>query len=1030
MNIAEASIRRKTITLVFAVLMVVLGIWSYIHLPRLEDPEFTIKDALIITPYPGASAQEVEKEVSDVVERAVQQLEQLDRVLSRSERGRSTITVTIRDQYDRHTLPQVWDELRRKVSDAQRQLPPGAGPSLVLDDFGDVFGIFYALTGPDFSDAELYETAKLLRRELLLVPDVKKIEIFGHQQEVIYIELARDRIARLGIRPEAIFAALREQNLVVQSGAVDVGPLTLTINPTGEWTGVHDFENLLIRGGDGGELVRLSDIASVRRDYIDPPTTSLRYDGERAVGIGISTVGGGNVVTMGAAVERRIRELGSQIPLGMQLHKISFQADTVTEAINEFILNLGMSIVIVFVVLLLAMGIRSGLIIGAILFITMCGTMIVMAQTGLILERISLGALVIALVMLVDNAIVITEGMLVAMQRGHDKMRAAKDVVSQTAIPLLGSTAIAVLAFGAIGLSDDKTGEYCRSLFVVLLISLGLSWITAITITPLFGYFFLKSAPSDDNSKAKDPYAGPIYQGYKKILLACMRARGLTIGVLIAMLALSIFGFRFVRNSFFPESTRAQFMVDVWLSGGTRLDQTDRVTQEMRKVIAEIPGITHITTSVGQGTLRFLLTYSPERFDPSYAQFLIDVKEQALINEILPRVQKELSEKYPDAQIIAKRFLLGPGEGGRIQVRFSGEDYNTLRSLAAQTMEILRADGGAKGIRIDSREPVATLRPQFSEAQARVTGITRTDLGRTLEAAFSGQRIGVYREGDELLPIMTRGPEAERADPDLIQDVQIFSPVANRFLPLRQIISGFTTELEDPIRMRRNRLPTITVHADQTAGLASTLLNRVREQIEAIPLPDGYRMEWGGEYEDSSKAKAALAGTLPAFLLMMVLIVICLFNSLRITLIIWLTVPLSIIGIVIGLLIFNQPFGFMALLGALSLSGMLIKNGIVLIDEINSQLASGKAAWNAVVDASVSRVRPVSMAVLTTVFGLIPLLFDVFFGAMAVTIVVGLLFASALTLFVVPVLYATFFKVRPEKESISQYVEADAPSRA
>ena len=1030
MNIAEASIRRKTITLVFAVLMVVLGIWSYIHLPRLEDPEFTIKDALIITPYPGASAQEVEKEVSDVIERAVQQLEQLDRVVSRSERGRSTVTVTIRDQYDRHTLPQVWDELRRKVSDAQRQLPPGAGPSLVLDDFGDVFGIFYALTGPDFSDAELYETAKLLRRELLLVPDVKKIEIFGHQQEVIYIELARDRIARLGIRPETIFAALREQNLVVQSGAVDVGPLTLTINPTGEWTGVHDFENLLIRGGDGGELVRLSDIANVRRDYIDPPTTSLRYDGERAVGIGISTVGGGNVVTMGAAVERRIRELGSQIPLGMQLHKISFQADTVTEAINEFILNLGMSIVIVFVVLLLAMGIRSGLIIGAILFITMCGTMIVMAQTGLILERISLGALVIALVMLVDNAIVITEGMLVAMQRGHDKMRAAKDVVSQTAIPLLGSTAIAVLAFGAIGLSDDKTGEYCRSLFVVLLISLGLSWITAITITPLFGYFFLKSAPSDDNSKAKDPYAGPIYQGYKKILLACMRARGLTIGVLIAMLALSIFGFRFVRNSFFPESTRAQFMVDVWLSGGTRLDQTDRVTQEMRKVIAEIPGITHITTSVGQGTLRFLLTYSPERFDPSYAQFLIDVKEQALINEILPRVQKELSEKYPDAQIIAKRFLLGPGEGGRIQVRFSGEDYNTLRSLAAQTMEILRADGGAKGIRIDSREPVATLRPQFSEAQARLTGITRTDLGRTLEAAFSGQRIGVYREGDELLPIMTRGPEAERADPDLIQDVQIFSPVANRFLPLRQIISGFTTELEDPIRMRRNRLPTITVHADQTAGLASTLLNRVREQIEAIPLPDGYRMEWGGEYEDSSKAKAALAGTLPAFLLMMVLIVICLFNSLRITLIIWLTVPLSIIGIVIGLLIFNQPFGFMALLGALSLSGMLIKNGIVLIDEINSQLASGKAAWTAVVDASVSRVRPVSMAVLTTVFGLIPLLFDVFFGAMAVTIVVGLLFASALTLFVVPVLYATFFKVRSEKESISQYVEADAPSRA
>ena len=1019
MNIAEASIRNKTVTLVFAVLMVVLGIWSYLHLPRLEDPEFTIKDALIITPYPGASAQEVEKEVSDVIELATQQLEQLDRVVSRSERGRSTVTVTIKDQYDRHSLPQVWDELRRKVADAQRRLPPGAGPSLVLDDFGDVFGIFFALTGPDFSDAQLYDTAKLLRRELLLVPDVKKIEIFGHQQEVIYIELARDRMAQLGIRPDTIFAALREQNLVVPSGAVDVGPIAITIDPTGEWTGVEDFENLLIRGaGDGsGKLVYLRDIATVRRDYIDPPTTSLRYDGERAIGIGISTVGGGNVVTMGAAVERRIRELGSQIPLGMELHKISFQADTVTEAIDEFILNLGMAVVIVFVVLLLAMGMRSGLIIGAILLITMCGTMIIMEQTGLILERISLGALIIALVMLVDNAIVITEGMLVAMQRGKDKMQAAKDVVSQTAIPLLGSTAIAVLAFGAIGLSDDSTGEYCRSLFVVLLISLGLSWITAVTITPLFGYIFLKAAPPGDTDKAKDPYAGPIYQGYKKILLACMRARGVTIAVLLGMLALSIFGFRFLQNSFFPDSTRTQFMVDVWLPGGTRLDQTDRVTGQMRRYIADIPGITHITTSVGQGALRFLLTYSPEGFDPSYAQFLIDVKDQSLINEVLPRVQKELTEKYPDAQIISKRFLLGPGQGGRVQVRFSGENYDTLRSLAVQAMEMLRADGGAKGIRIDSREPVPALRPQFSEVQARLTGITRSDLGRTLEAAFSGQRIGVYREGDELLPIMARGPEAERADPDLIRDVQVFSPVADRFLPVRQIVSGFTTEWEDPIRMRRNRLPTITVHADQTSGLASTMFGRIRDKIEAIPLPSGYRMEWGGEYEDSSRAKAALAGTLPAFLLMMVLTVIWLFNSLRVTLIIWLTVPLSIIGIVIGLLAFNQPFGFMALLGALSLSGMLIKNGIVLIDEINSQLAAGRPAWDAVVDASVSRVRPVSMAVLTTVFGLIPLLFDVFFGAMAVTIVVGLLFASALTLLVVPVLYVVFFKVRPEESA-------------
>jgi multidrug efflux pump subunit AcrB len=1013
MNIAEASIRNKTVTLVFAALMVVLGIWSYMNLPRLEDPEFTIKDALIITPYPGASAEEVEKEVSDVIELAVQQLGQLDKVVSRSERGRSTVTVSIRDQYDSESLPQVWDELRRKVGDARRHLPPGAGPSLVLDDFGDVFGIFFALTGPEFSDAQLYETAKLLRRELLLVPDVKKIEIFGHQQEIIFIELARDRIAQLGIHPDEIFGLLKEQNLVVRSGAADVGSMSITIKPTGEWTGVEDFENLLIRGGGGSELIYLKDIATVRRDTIDPPTTSLRFDGQRAIGIGISTIAGGNVVTMGEAVQERIRQLGSRIPLGMKLETISFQGDTVTQAINEFIANLVTSVIIVVVVLLVAMGVRSGLIIGAILLITMCGTMLVMEQAGLILERISLGALIISLVMLVDNAIVIVEGILMGMQKGHDKLQAAKNVVSQTAIPLLGSTAIAVLAFGAIGLSDDSTGEYCRSLFVVLLISLGLSWITAVTITPLFGFLFLKSESAEDAKKPrKDPYGGAIYQIYKKILVACMRARTATILVLVGLMALAIYGFGFLQNSFFPDSTRPQFMVDVWLPVGTRLDETDRITDTMQKSLQEIPGITHVTTSVGQGALRFLLTYSPERADTAYAQFLIDVEDHSLIGEILPKVQEKLTAENPDALIIAKRFLLGPGEGGRIQIRFSGEDTNTLRGLAGEAMDILRADGGAKGIRIDNREPVPVLRPQFSEAQARLTGITRTDLGNTLEAAFSGRTIGVYRERDEILPIVARGPEAERTDPDMIRDVQIFSPVAGRFIPVRQIVSGFSTELEDPIMMRRNRLPTITVHADQTSGLASTLFERVRSQVEAIPLPPGYTMQWGGEHEDSSRAKAALAGTLPAFLLMMVLIVICLFNSLKVTLIIWLTVPLSIIGIVVGLLVFDQPFGFMALLGALSLSGMLIKNGIVLVDEINVQMASGAEPWSAVVDAAVSRVRPVSMAVLTTVFGLIPLMNDVFFGAMAVTIVVGLSFASALTLLVVPVLYVTFFRIK------------------
>lgn len=1019
MNLAEASIRNRTVTLVFTVLMVVLGVKAYFDLPRLEDPEFTIKDALIITNYPGASAVEVADEVTDVIESAAQELGQVERVTSRSERGRSTVTVTIRDQFGRDELPQVWDELRRKVNDAQRLLPPGAGPSLVLDDFGDVFGIFYALTGDDYSPAQLHEVARMLRRDLLMVHDVKKVDIFAAQPEVIYVEIARDRSAQLGISPAEVFQVLREQNLVAPSGFVDAGPSRFAISPTGEVRNVADLENLIIRHGSGasGDLVHLRDIATIRRAYQEPPSTILKYDGKPAVGIGISTVSGGNVVTMGAAVQARIAALGSKLPLGTELHKISFQADTVTESINDFVANLGQAVIIVIIVLLIFMGLRSGLIIGAILLITICGTMIVMDLWGLTLERISLGALIIALVMLVDNAIVITEGMLIAIQKGTDRLKAAKDVVSQTAVPLLGSTAIAILAFGAIGLSDDKTGEYCRSLFDVLLISLAISWLTAVTITPLFGYLFLKLKKSDSSkpAPAKDPYDNVVFKTYKRWLLVCMQARWATIAALIAMLLLAVFGFRFVENSFFPASTRTQFMIDAWAPAGTRLDQTEQMTAEMEQYLMTVPGVKNVTTCVGQGTLRFLLTYAPERFDPAYSQFLVDVEDHATIDRILPQVQQHLSDYFPNAQVVARRFLLGPGEGGRIQIRFAGPNYAELRRLASHAVQILQADGGAKGVRIDAREEIPVIRPQFSEAQARLTGITRSSLGASLEAAFSGQRIGIYREGDDLIPIMARAPESERQDPDSIRDVQVFSPVLGRSIPIRQVVSDFHTELEDLIVMRRDRMPTITVHADQAEGLASALFNRIRPQIEAMPLPRGYTMEWGGEHEDSSKAQAALAGTLPAFVLLMVLIVVCLFNSLRVTAIIWLTVPLSIIGVVVGLLVFNQPFGFMALLGALSLSGMLIKNAIVLIDEIHVQLKAGKIPWDAVVDASVSRVRPVLMAALTTVFGLIPLIFDVFFGAMAVTIIVGLLFASVLTLFVVPVLYVTFFKFRPAR---------------
>jgi multidrug efflux pump subunit AcrB len=1028
MNPAEIAIRNKTVTLVFTVLMVIGGILSYLNLSRLEDPEFTIKDALIVTSYPGASAEEVSDEVTDVIERAVQQMAQLERVTSRSERGRSTVTATMKDQYDRSTLPQVWDELRNRIGDAQRQLPPGATESLVLDDFGDVFGIFFAITGPHYSKAELYDVAKMLRQNLVLVSDVNKVEIFANQQEVIYVEMTRNVISQLGIQPREIAAALGEQNLVRFSGIADSGPLRITIDPTGSSQSVESLGDIIIRqarsGPDGGTpLIFLRDIATITRDYIDPPHTLLRYNGEPAIGIILSTVSGGNVVRMGAAVERRVEELRPMIPLGVELHAVAFQADNVTEAINNFVASLGQAVGIVFVILLIFMGLRSGMIIGAVLFITICGTMIVMEMLELSLERISLGALIIALGMLVDNAIVITEGMLVAIQRGVDRMKAAKDIVKQTAVPLLGSTAIAILAFGAIGLSDDKTGEYCRSLFIVLLVALGLSWLTAVTTTPLLCHMFLKGAPEGAGAKAgesdKDPYGGFLFVFYKGFLNFCLRFRRLTMVALVMMLGLSAFAYRFVDQSFFPDSTRRQFMIDVWSPVGIRLDKSLENLAEMEAFVKSLDGVTRVTTVAGRGAPRFLLTYAPEQPDTGYALLLVDVEDHRRIGELTDIVQNQLTANYPDNQIVTRRFMLGPGDGGRIQARFSGPDHDQVRDFAVEAMNIIRRDGGGKGIRLDCREQVNVLRPQFLEAEARRASVTRTDLAQSLESTFSGRRIGIFREGDELIPILLRSPYHERSDPDSIRDIQVFSSATGSFVPIRQVVSDFTLEIEDPILMRRNRQSTITVHADPMQGLPSALFERVRADIEAIPLPPGYKLEWGGEYEDSGKARAALAGTLPIFLLMMVLIVLTLFNSIKTTLIIWITVPFALIGIVAGLLGAAQPFGFMALLGALSLSGMLIKNSIVLIDEIRLQISSGKAPWAAVVDASVSRVRPVSMAALTTVLGLIPLLFDAFFVAMAVTIMAGLLFATVLTLIMVPLLYVIFYRYRPDTPPVA-----------
>lgn len=1009
MNIAQFFIERRIITLVLTVVMLGSGLVAYQGLSRLEDPEFTIKEALVITPYPGASAAEVEEEVSDRLEKAVQEMGQLKRVVSKSDRGLSTLTVTIKDKYNKTTLPQVWDELRRKIGDVQRELPPGTGPSLVVDDYGDVYGIFIAVTGDGYSYAELKEVADMLRRELLLVQDVGKIDIFGERTEAIYVELNRDRMSQLGVSPKDIIDELRQKNLVANAGSVKVGSEFITLNPTGEIKSVEQFGDMLI-SVKGSDQIYLRNVARIWRGYVEPQSNMIRYDGNPAIGLGVSTVSGGNVVTMGAALQERANELMTHVPVGVNAGLVSVQSEAVETAIRGFVISLLEAVVIVIVVLLFFMGLRSGMLIGFVLLLTIAGSFIFLSPMQVALERISLGALIIALGMLVDNAIVVVDGVLVRLQKGEDAKQAAIDVVKQTAIPLFGATVIAILAFAAIGTSDDNTGEFCRSLFQVVMVSLLLSWVTAVTVTPLLCVMFLKRPK--EGAAARDPYAGGLFTIYKGLLKACIRMKAITIAVVIGLFVSALWGFQFVEQSFFPPSTRPQFMVDLWLPQGTHIDETQKRVAAIEGYIKEQAGVTHTTALIGQGGLRFLLTYQPEKLNSAYAQLLVDVDDTTKLDSLLANIEVYLQENYPDVLGYTSKFQLGPGSTGKIQARISGPDAKILRELAGQVETILYADADSKAIRTDWRQRVKMVRPIVAEEQANLNGISRSDIAAALLEGFQGKQVGVYRESDLLLPIILRAEDANRSNIESLYSLQIWSSTAEAMIPLRQIVAGFEIVFEDEIIMRRNRKRTITVFADPIAGPASELFARVRPRIEAIALPAGYELEWGGEYEDSANAQAGLAANLPMFVLIMVLITIMLFNSLRQPLIIWLVVPLALIGVTLGLLASSQPFGFMSLLGFLSLMGMLIKNAIVLIDEINLQSNAGKDLMVAIVDSGVSRLRPVAMAASTTALGMIPLLFDAFFVAMAVTIIAGLVFATLLTMVVVPVLYATFYKAK------------------
>ena len=1009
MDFSSYFIKNRIFAYVITVVILAFGFISYEKLGKLEDPEFTIKDALIITSYPGASAQEVEEEVTDKLEEALQRLGQLKKLVSKSSAGLSIITVSIKDNYRANRLPQVWDEVRRKVASVQNIMPPGVNESIVKDDYGDVFGMFLAIYGKEYSNKELKDYVDILKKELILVKNVGKVNIFSDRREIIYIELNRDRLAKLGISKNEIIRELQNKNIVTNAGSVNVGSEYIRIRPTGSLNSVKAFENIIIRGRSSNAQIFLKDIATIKRDYQEPQTSILTYDGNEAIGLGISTVKGGNVLDMGAALNAKLLELKKELPLGMHIGMISNQAKSVDISISTFINNLLAAIFIVVAVLLLFMGLRSGLIIGFVLVLTILGTFIFMLVMGIQLERISLGALIIALGMLVDNAIVIIDGMLLKIQKGDGKEFAASEVIKQTSTPLFAATIIAIMAFGAIGTLDNNTGEFCKSLFQVVAISLSFSWITAVTITPLLGVQFLKAANKDDVNK--ELFTGKFYSIYGSFLKFCINKRWFVIIAVIVLFLFSLSNFKYVKKSFFPDSTRPQIMLDFWMPQGSKIQTTADILASIRKDIQEVKGVTHITSITGKGSLRFILTYAPQKGNSAYGQMLIDIKDFKDLDKIIHIIDKLIKKDYPNIRSFGRKFVLGPGAGGKLQVKIFGKDENKIRFYEKEVNKIFASNSLTKGLRSDWKERVKVIRPVILDQVANLNGISRSAIANAIRDTFEGRMVGVYREHETLIPIVLRAQNNVRSNINSLNNIQIFSPVAGKNIPLRQVISHFETINEDDIIYRYNRQKALTVHADVHEGVANDLLFQVKPLIDSIKLEDGYRLEWHGEYRDTKNSQGPIIKSLPMFMLIMILIKIALFNSLKKPLIIWLIIPFALIGVVWGLLITDKAFGFMSLLGFLSLSGMLIKNAIVLIDEITMlNEHQGKSLEDSILEAGMSRLRPVAMAALTTALGMIPLIFDAFFGSMAVSIVFGLMVATVLIVIMVPVLYAIFFK--------------------
>ncbi len=1025
LNLSEWALRHRSMVAYLIIVMVLGGVFSYLKLGRAEDPDFTFKVMVVRTLWPGATAHEVELQVTERIEKKLQEVAWVDVLRSNSRAGESLVFIILKDYTPKSDVPDAWYQVRKKIGDIKQTFPAGIQGPFINDEFGDTFINIFAVTGDGFDMARLRKEADRIGRDLRQVPEVKKVELIGVQDEKIYVEISHAKLATLGVDPLQIFDALQKQNAMASAGFFETESDRVRLRVSGEFTSEESVRALGVQVG--GQFFRLGDIASVKRGYTDPPAPRMHVQGQPAVGIAIAMNKGGDVIKLGDRLRTEVARLQKDLPTGIDIQVVADQPEIVRQSIHLFMSSLTEAVIIVLAVSFLSLGLRTGTVVALSIPLVLAITFLLMELFGIDLQRVSLGALIIALGLLVDDAIIAVEMMVVKMEEGWDRFRAATFAYTSTAFPMLTGTLVTVAGFTPVGFARSSSGEYTFSMFAVVSIALIVSWVVAVLFTPYLGYKILdaKKLQAKAQKHGEDIYDTPGYRRLRAAVEWCVHRRWLVIGVTLVAFVLSLVAFnKGIEKQFFPPSDRTELLVDLWLPQGASLKATEAQALKVEKLLLDDPemkkSVRQFASYIGNGSPRFYLPLDQQLFNNNFAQFVVVTHSLEAREDLKRRLEAYFVTENADwhggmANVRARvlRLELGPPVGFPIQFRVSGDQLDDLRRVAEDVASVMRTNPHVRDVNFDWNEMSKSVRLDVDQDRARALGISSLDLSNSINLLLSGLSITQMREADQLVDVVVRAKGDERARISALGDINIRTS-SGRYVPLAQV-AKIHYELEDGLINRRNRLPTVTVRADiRDSTQAPVISAQINPQLDALraKLPPGFQIELGGATEESAKGEDSVRAVMPWMLMAVITLLMMQLQSIGRTVLVLLTAPLGLIGVAIALMVFHVPFGFVATLGVIALSGMIMRNSVILVDQIEQDEKAGKPTWEAIVGSTVRRFRPIMLTAAAAILAMIPLTRSVFWGSMAISIMGGLIVATVLTVFFLPALYAAWYRVK------------------